>query len=129
MTLAPTLTARKSAIVAGAGHDRRQRDERAGLQEVERREERERRRPHPVHKRPVADEDSRDRQPDEIGGQDGFAPSDLGDAPEEEQDQKQELDLRLRYATRNAANKETGQARHENDGDRGGGGKPVPVAG
>ena len=71
---------------------------RAGADEVERREHGEGDAAHPVHQRLVPEEDAGHHQPDQIGRQHRFALGGRGQAAQEEQDEEDELDLRLAHA-------------------------------
>ena len=80
---------------AGPRQQRGRRDEGSSPQEEEWREHRERDRPQPFHQHPVGAEHPGDNQASDIGGQHRLA-SCLGrQAAEAEQDDEQQLDLRL----------------------------------
>lgn len=65
---------------------------------------------------PVGYEDARDREPNEVCRQDRLAARGLGETAE---DEKQELDLRLRHATGDPGHEQPGQPRDEDDRHRG----------
>src|ERR1035437_456007 len=91
-----------------------QRDEKPRLDEIKRREDRERDGAHPVHERFVAQEHARDDEADQIGGQHRFAFSGGRQPAEKKQHEEDELYFRLAHARRaKFGDDELGPLRHE----------------